>query len=420
MQYPFPVLACLLVSTAAFGHDKAEVPADADSDRRIEFPDTARHLTLVVDLHTHSVFSDGHVWPRTRVEEALRDGLDGLAITEHLEWQPHRVDLPNPDRNRAFAIARDAAADSDLLVIAGSEITREMPVGHINAVFLDDANALFSETAAARSMLDADDYYEETGLWPAGNALEAANQQNAFVIWNHPDYVDQAPDGIARPTPFHLAAFEKEQIHGIEIANGDGYSEEAFQVALDHDLTLIGVSDIHELIDWDYEPHEGGHRPVTLVLAEARSETSLKEALFAGRTVVWYKNLLLGREQHLRPLLEASLVAGEARYATDTLTAEFTLVNRSDARLILENTSDYSFTNEGDLFEIAPHSSVDLTVRTKQPLDEVELGFVVRNALVAPRQPARLRLSVPIAAEPAVPSGTAGSALQPSSRQTVR
>jgi hypothetical protein len=37
-----------------------------------------------------------------RVEEALRDGLDGIAITEHLEWQPHLKDIPHPDRNRAY------------------------------------------------------------------------------------------------------------------------------------------------------------------------------------------------------------------------------------------------------------------------------------------------------------------------------
>ena len=56
----------------------------------------------MLDLHTHSVFSDGHVWATIRVSEALRDGLDGLAITEHLEFQPHLADIPHPDRNRAY------------------------------------------------------------------------------------------------------------------------------------------------------------------------------------------------------------------------------------------------------------------------------------------------------------------------------
>lgn len=41
------------------------------------------------DLHIHTVFSDGNVWPTLRVEEARREGLDLIAMTEHLEYQPH-------------------------------------------------------------------------------------------------------------------------------------------------------------------------------------------------------------------------------------------------------------------------------------------------------------------------------------------
>ena len=43
---------------------------------------------LSTDLHIHTVFSDGAVWPSIRVEEARREGLDLIAMTEHLEYQP--------------------------------------------------------------------------------------------------------------------------------------------------------------------------------------------------------------------------------------------------------------------------------------------------------------------------------------------
>ena len=39
------------------------------------------------DLHIHTVFSDGSVWPTIRVEEALRDSIDLISLTEHLEYQ---------------------------------------------------------------------------------------------------------------------------------------------------------------------------------------------------------------------------------------------------------------------------------------------------------------------------------------------
>lgn len=78
----------------------------ADSFGPIDFPPTADgRLVLAVDFHSHTVFSDGLVWPSIRVDEADQEGLAGIAITDHLEWQPHRDDIPNPDRNRSYDLA---------------------------------------------------------------------------------------------------------------------------------------------------------------------------------------------------------------------------------------------------------------------------------------------------------------------------
>ena len=71
------------------------VVKDGSSEGLIIFPDVEGRLTLISDLHTHSVFSDGHVWPNIRVSEAQRNGLDVLAITEHLEYQPHISQIPH-------------------------------------------------------------------------------------------------------------------------------------------------------------------------------------------------------------------------------------------------------------------------------------------------------------------------------------
>ena len=74
----------------------------------------------------------------------------------------------------------------------------------------------------------------------------------------------------------------------------------------------MGTSDIHNLIDWDYEPHNGGHRPVTLILSKARNEDSIKSALFSRRTVVWYKDLLIGEERNVDMLVKACLEISSA------------------------------------------------------------------------------------------------------------
>ncbi|MEM9885126.1 MAG: hypothetical protein AAF849_04475 [Bacteroidota bacterium] len=47
----------------------------------------------------------------------------------------------------------------------------------------------------------------------------------------------------------HEKLIQEKLLHGIEVANDVTYSQEALQIALDHDLTIMGTSDIHDLVD---------------------------------------------------------------------------------------------------------------------------------------------------------------------------
>ena len=375
--------AILLVTSMAYGHGPAGTPSEGAADRTIDFPDTAERLTLAVDLHTHSVFSDGHVWPKIRVEEALRDGLDALAITEHLEWQPHLADIPHPDRNRSYEEAVASLPEgSELILIAGSEITRRAPHGHMNAVFISDANALV-QRGTPPVPFDARAYYLESATFPAQGAIDEANAQGGFVFWNH-SWSDFS-NNMTEMTDFHRQAVADGTLHGIEIANGGTYSPESFQIALDHGLTPIGVSDVHNLIDWDYEPHNGGHRPVNLVFTENRSAEAIRAALFEGRTVVWYRNLLIGKEQDLLPLLEAALYVDGASYQGERSVLEVVFVNASDAEFELENLTGHTLTRGHPMVRIPAHSRETLHLRLAERADEVTLKFAVRNALIDPQ-----------------------------------
>ena len=42
----------------------------AHAQNKIVIPDTKEYLVLTGDMHRHTVFSDGSVWPITRVDEA--------------------------------------------------------------------------------------------------------------------------------------------------------------------------------------------------------------------------------------------------------------------------------------------------------------------------------------------------------------
>jgi predicted metal-dependent phosphoesterase TrpH len=361
---------CLFFSYGAF----AQAPHGHIHNRAIHFPDTENYRTLVCDFHIHTVFSDGSVWPTIRVEEALRDSVDAIATTEHLEYQPKAADLPHPDRNRAYAIAEQHARPYDLLVIPGAEITRDMPPGHSNAIFIEDANRLLIDDSLA--------------------VFEEANRQGAFTFWNHPNWIAQQRDGIAQLTDFHRELIEKDLLHGIEVANEMTISEEALQIALDHDLAIMGTSDIHGLVDWQFRVAEGGHRPVTLVLAEAPTAESIKEALFARRTVAWFENTLVGREPHLRPIVEASLRVEQAQYQGIAAVVDVTIYNDSDAEYILVNESPYTLHAHLDVVTLAPNGSTTISVKTREQLKTLELNFTVLNAVTAPGEYLKVVLPV--------------------------
>lgn len=331
--------------------------------RKIIFPDVPGYLTLKCDLHQHTVFSDGSVWPDIRVMEALMDGLDVISLTEHLEYQPHKKDIPHPDRNRSFELAQAEAKKHQLLVVNGSEITRKMPPGHNNAIFIQDANKLLVSDYVA--------------------VFRAAKEQGAFVFWNHPNWTSQRKDGIAALTDMHQMLIREKLLDGIEVVNDDTFSEEALQIALDHNLTIMGTSDIHKLIDWDFNVNEGGHRPVTLVFATERTEAAVKDALFARRTVVYYKDLLIGREALLKPLLQASITIKTAEYPGKTDVLKLTLFNHTNSPVMLRNKSGFTFHNAHDVVTLEPGENI-LQVKTRERLQTCVLPFEVLSAVYAP------------------------------------
>ncbi len=373
-----------------------------DMDRIINFPNTEKYKVIVADLHTHSVFSDGAVWPNVRVEEAVRDGIDLLAITEHLEYQPHIDDIPHPDRNRSFDIAEDIAKNKDLTVINGAEITRMFPPGHINAIFIEDANKLIyldeAKISEAKEILkevpeESLTNYEDlswledaalASLWPVKNALIEARNQNAFTFWNHPAWSSEEFIGQPMLREIHKEFFRDNLLHGIEVANGDGYSEEAFRIALEYGLTVIGTSDVHGLIDWDYPSSIGAHRPVTLILSESNSSDAIKSSLFSGKTVVWFKNNLIGLENNILELTNSYLKAKKVEILENSDIARVEIENVSDVRFIIQVLDQSSVVNESNLIEIAPNEKTVLQI--DNGVDKGSLDVKILNAFIAPNK----------------------------------
>ncbi len=76
----------------------------------------------MIDLHTHSIFSDGELIPAELIRRAVAKGYSALAITDHIDKS--NIDLIVPRIVKAIASMRDYLP---IPVLAGAEITHVPP-----------------------------------------------------------------------------------------------------------------------------------------------------------------------------------------------------------------------------------------------------------------------------------------------------
>ena len=283
----------------------------------IHLPDLPGFVTIKADLHLHTVFSDGNVWPTVRIDEALRDGLDAVAITDHLEYTPKDDFLP-ADFNAAWKIGEAYARDRNFILIHGAEITRSMPPGHFNALFIQDANALAVDSA-----------------W---DALAEAARQGAFIQWNHPGWKSQQPDGIPRMYEIHSRLIKNGWLQGIEFFNDSEYYPLVMTFARQFNLAVEANSDNHGVISEDYPASTNINRPMTLIFAKEKTSEAIKEALFARRTLAYFHNTIAGMDEYARPFFWQCISVGKPYYQNDK-SIFFEVTNTSDIPFYLVNGS---------------------------------------------------------------------------------
>ena len=265
------LLALLLACSAIAQQTRKPLP----------LPDIPGYQTLKGDFHLHTVFSDGTVWPTVRVGEAWRDGLDVLAITDHVEYARYRDDV-KIQPGRAYAIAKPVAEQMGLILVPGAEITKSTPEPpvHFNALFVADP-----------ALINNPDLMQ---------ALRAAKAQNAFVLWNHPRFRVPKADWF----PKVAAAYQEGLFSGMELVNGPDFYPEAYPWVDEKKLTIFAGSDAHNPIN----PETANPpRPITLLFARTRDLAGVREALEARRTAAWANGELWGAEEHLRPLFERAV-----------------------------------------------------------------------------------------------------------------
>lgn len=321
--------------------------------KNIQIPTVKNYQVLKCDFHMHTVFTDGHVWPNVRVQEAWREGLDVISFTEHMEYNPFHKDV-KVDHNRSHDLAQPLADEHNLMLIKGTEVTRNTPPGHFNALFIQDATALVNDRNAELDQL----------------AIDKVVEQNAFIFWNHPGWKTKQIPGSYEWIDFVEKMYQEQKLHGIEVVNNFGFHKKALDWALDRNLTILGNTDIHSLIAHEYNLEKTGiHRTMTLVFAKEKTQQGIREALEAGRTLAWSSKYLIGREDLILDLFAACVTVSPAFHQKNNKINYHEVVNNSD--LYFELMLDEGKGTQKII--LYPHSTQILTAEKDQSSLQYEL-----------------------------------------------
>ena len=321
------------------------------------------------DLHAHTIYSDGDLSPEERVKEAWCDGLDILAITDHIEtrrqernmlkflkgyspekkgFEPINTRVSRgkhadergivSDLNFSTELARQTAKSyPELTIIKGAEISREpVHIGHYCALFTTDNNAIYSRDDA--------------------EAIRNARAQGAIITHNHPGWERTSCD----MTEFHKKVYGEGLIDGVEITNGTSFYPEIVGRCIDKKLYMVSATDIHATTN--YYNKQNFYRNMTLIFAKDKSEKSLKKAFLSQKTLGYSGGYIIGEKSLLAKFFQASVKANYVGAA------------KKGIRVSLTNQTsfDYLLKYDGIEIPVPAFQTIFVTLKDEKALFEVK------------------------------------------------
>lgn len=296
--------------------------------QEIILPNVNGYTPYKADLHIHSTYSDGVMkyTGKGRVYEAWRDGLDVIAVTDHMGIKNYTdkqgVETPESAKKKKGARPTQAVNDAvktaegyGILVIPGVEITGSpQTLGHFNALFTTDNNIIY-------------DYN------PIQN-IRNARAQGAMIMHNHPGW----RQSTLEMNEFVKSVYAEKLVDGVEIMNGAFFYPRAIETAKENKIFFAATTDIHGTTGETYR--EVGHmRNMTIIYAKDLTSEAIREGLESRRTLAYSFGVLAGEEKLLRDFFEASIetrklaiVVGKNKKKSQRVS----LINKSSIPYILQ------------------------------------------------------------------------------------
>ena len=296
--------------------------------QEIILPNVNGYTPYKADLHIHSTYSDGVMkyTGKGRVYEAWRDGLDVIAVTDHMGIKNYTdkqgVETPESAKKKKGARPTQAVNDAvktaegyGILVIPGVEITGSpQTLGHFNALFTTDNNTIY-------------DYN------PIQN-IRNARAQGAMIMHNHPGW----RQSTLEMNEFVKSVYAEKLVDGVEIMNGAFFYPRAIETAKENKIFFAATTDIHGTTGETYR--EVGHlRNMTIIYAKDLTSEAIREGLESRRTLAYSFGVLAGEEKLLRDFFEASIetrklavVVGKNKKKSQRVS----LINKSSIPYILQ------------------------------------------------------------------------------------
>lgn len=176
----------------------------------------------MIDLHTHSLFSDGVLLPSELIRRAYVHGYKALAITDHVDSS--NIDFVVP---RIMEVVSSINGESQIKVIAGAEITHVPP--KLIAKLVSKARKLGAKIVVVHG---------ETVVEPVAPGTNRAAIEAGADILAHPGLISKEDAVRAKE---NSVALEVTSRKGHSLSNGH-----VFKIAEETGATVIINTDAHE------------------------------------------------------------------------------------------------------------------------------------------------------------------------------